>query len=129
MSLVSHKKWSIERQPPPRPRRTIELDWVEVPDIKSRVSIYKSGSPPLKGLKPDSLSLLTSRLILHCQPSNRRTSIRSHDREDHWKSYSRSEIKKLTWVRGRRRWRSNASSECFRSSITGGSNLVSIFRD
>lgn len=56
MSLVSHKKWSIERQPPPRPRRTIEFDWVAAPDIKRRVSIYESGSVPLKGLKPTTWS-------------------------------------------------------------------------
>lgn len=57
MSLVSHKKWSIERQSLPRPRRTIEFDWVETPDIKRRVSIYiRGGSPPLKGLKPTTRS-------------------------------------------------------------------------
>lgn len=82
MSLVSHKKWSIERQPPPRPRRTIEFDCVETPDIKRRVSIYKSDFPAIKRPKTyDSAFLLTSLLILHCQPSNRRTFIRSHDRE------------------------------------------------
>lgn len=98
--LVSHKKWSIVRQPPSRPWRTIESDWVERPRILRGVSIYKRAVPrPLKGLnslRVRSLFSVTRRLILHCQPSNRRTSIRSHDQETIESSILRSEIKKFT---------------------------------
>lgn len=96
--------------------------------LRSAYRFIRAISPPLKGLKlttpfwPPFLSYIANHRT-RGHPFAHTTGKPLKD------PFSRSEIKKLTWVRGRRRWRLSASSGCFRSSITGGSNLMSIFRD
>lgn len=116
-----------------RPRRTIESTGSRRRILRGayRFIHIRGSSPPLKGLKPTTRSPFWPPVLSYI--ANHRTGGRPFAHTTTGATIESSildpRLRNSRAPGDRRRWRSNASSGCLRSSITGDSNLVSIFRD